>query len=414
MLPSIAGYDGEDFVEKVLAGKEIVFGIPSKNVAHTIGFVIHNIVEGLEKYSFRLDKTAIVVADGFSIDSTVEVVKAFRTKIKVPLAIVPNILSRGKGGAMKLIIDLVARYDTIDTLVFVDSDLRSISPQWVPLFINGVREYGFVAPFYMRHKYDATITNFIARPLTTMAYGIDVRQPIGGDFGLSRELVEYLAETDLWYHNYWSLLFGVDIFITHSALYKDVGLCEADLKAKIHEAKDPALGLKNMFIEVTGSLYTILLEYSDKWCSLRVNGIKHPPLINKPSPPSIEPWEVRVDFERAFNEYILGLNKYRDLYTKMLGPRFITEILKNPRQGIDGSLWSIILLKSLKMYREAYKISLRKTILDSLYHLWQGRLYNYYNTVYELDTKEAYKIVEEEIENVFSLRKEFIEEICGL
>ncbi len=414
MFPKIVGYDGIDLVDKVLSGREIVFGIPAKNVAHTIGFVLHNIIEGVNKYGIERDKVAIIVADGLSKDSTVDIVKAFRESVDIPILIVPNIVSRGKGGAMKLVIDIVSHYESIDTLVFLDSDLRSISPQWIPLFVRGVKEYGFVAPFYLRHKYDATITNFLARPLTTMAYGIDIKQPIGGDFGLNRELIDYLAKTELWYHNYWAMLFGVDIFITHSALYKDINVCEADLKAKIHEAKDPAIGLKNMFIEVTGSLYTILLEYSDKWCNLNIEKTWNPPLINEPQTPYIEPWEVKVDFERALKEYTYGLNNYRNLYEKILGLDILRELLKNRKEGIESKLWTVILLKTLGKYKQMYRIKLKNELLNSLYYLWQGRLYHYYRSVQDLGNREAYKLIEEEVKNVFSLREDFIKEVCSL
>ncbi|MBW2027152.1 MAG: hypothetical protein JRI90_17775 [Deltaproteobacteria bacterium] len=48
-------------------------------------------------------------------------------------------------------------------VVVVDADLKSITPEWIkhlaePLY-NG---FSYVAPLYIRHKYDGTITNGIA------------------------------------------------------------------------------------------------------------------------------------------------------------------------------------------------------------------------------------------------------------
>jgi len=35
----------------------------------------------------------------------------------------------------------------------------------------------------------------MARPLTVMAYDIDINQPIGGDFGLNHNLIKIMAES---------------------------------------------------------------------------------------------------------------------------------------------------------------------------------------------------------------------------
>ena len=73
----------------------------------------------------------------------------------------------------------------------VDSDLRSITPEWIDMLLRPIlfAGYDFVAPYYQRHKYDGTITNSIVYPLTRSLYGVRVRQPIGGEFGISARLI---------------------------------------------------------------------------------------------------------------------------------------------------------------------------------------------------------------------------------
>jgi hypothetical protein len=50
----------------------------------------------------------------------------------------------------------------------------------------------YIAPYYLRHKYDGTITNGIIYPMTRTLYGKSVRQPIGGEFGFSGSLATTL------------------------------------------------------------------------------------------------------------------------------------------------------------------------------------------------------------------------------
>ncbi|HDI02133.1 MAG TPA: glycosyltransferase, partial [Ignisphaera sp.] len=264
-------YENFEELEKTISNAEIVIGIPSRNVYHTIAYVLHNAIKGLEKYA-RDRKKAIIICDGLSTDPTVEIVKVVKKYSSVPIAIVPNIVSKGKGGAIKTIIDSVHRYSDADKVILLDSDLRSISPEWIGILLNALDQgCNYVAPLYRRHRFDATITNFIARPMTTALYGIDIRQPIGGDFAFDKQYIDTIANSKLWLYNPWSLYFGVDIMLTHTALAHGFTVCEADLKAKIHESKDPAKHLKNMFIEVTGSLFVTACEYSDTWKKLRVS-----------------------------------------------------------------------------------------------------------------------------------------------
>ena len=84
----------------------------------------------------------------------------------------------------------------VQALVVVDSDLRSIGPEWIELLAGPILKggYDYVAPLYARHKHDGTITNNVTYPLTRALYGLRIRQPIGGDFGVSGDLVRhYLA-----------------------------------------------------------------------------------------------------------------------------------------------------------------------------------------------------------------------------
>ena len=73
----------------------------------------------------------------------------------------------GKGTAVRALFE-VARELGVKAMVMVDSDLRSIAPEWIELLAGPILKggYDFVAPLYARHKYDGTITNAIAYPLT--------------------------------------------------------------------------------------------------------------------------------------------------------------------------------------------------------------------------------------------------------
>ncbi len=154
-----------------------LLGIPSYNNARTIGHVVRAVYAGLAKYFPQL--TGVVVnSDGGSTDETTEAVLSARVEDSHMMLVSTPLLAAhrlsfpyhgvpGKGSAFRLIFQMAQRLDA-KVCVVVDSDLRSITPEWIDLLVRPILFAGsdFVAPYYHRHKYDGTITNSIVYPLT--------------------------------------------------------------------------------------------------------------------------------------------------------------------------------------------------------------------------------------------------------
>jgi glycosyltransferase involved in cell wall biosynthesis len=154
--------------------------------------VVKAVQAGLVKY-FPDMKCVLVNSDGGSTDGTIDVVQNASVedfhaillhhrispvfKITTPYHGIP-----GKGSAFRTIFEIADALG-VKACAVVDSDLRSITPEWIELLIKPVLEqgYDYVSPLYHRHKYDGTITNSIVYPITRALYGKRVRQPIGGD-----------------------------------------------------------------------------------------------------------------------------------------------------------------------------------------------------------------------------------------
>ena len=138
----------------------------------------------------------------------------------------------------------------------VDSDLRSITPEWIDLLLRPIlfADFDFVAPYYHRHKYDGTITNSIVYPLTRALYGVSVRQPIGGEFGISARLLTRYLEREDWETDV--ARYGIDIWMTTIAIAEGFRVCQSFLGAKLHDAKDPGSDLSAMLQQVVGSVFT--------------------------------------------------------------------------------------------------------------------------------------------------------------
>jgi hypothetical protein len=221
----------------------------------------------------------------------------------------------GKGSAFRAVFE-IARALGVKACVVVDSDLRSITPDWIGLLAGPIIRdgYDYVAPFYSRHKHDGTITNNITYPMTRMLYGLDVRQPIGGDFGFSAGLLDSYLTPDVWQTDV--TRYGIDIWMTTTAVAGGFQVCQARLGAKIHDAKDPAEALGPMFVQVVGTLFSLMERYETVW--RKVTGSRPVPIFG----PEVagEPEPIPVNAPAMTAKFRAGLAEHGALWAQVMQP----------------------------------------------------------------------------------------------
>ena len=311
-------------------------GIPSFKNAATIGYVVRASQAGLVQYFPDL-RPVLVNSDAGSPDGTARVVVETEPPdyVEQILLVRPtNKLSRvsltypeidgvgGKGAALRTIFEIAAALE-VQALVVVDSDLRSIVPEWIELLSGPILKggYDFVAPLYARYKYDGTITNTVTYPLTRALYGHRIRQPIGGDFGVSGDLVRHYLSLDDWTDDISK--FGIDIWMTTSALTGGFAVCQTRLGAKIHDPKDPGSDLGPMFRQVVGTILRLAVANADTWMSIRDSHAVPAYGFER----IIDPPPLEVNTLRLLSEFHAGSLTLVDKWTEMLSKESLETVM---------------------------------------------------------------------------------------
>jgi glucosylglycerate synthase len=331
-----------DEIER-LGRADIMVGIPSFRNAATIGHVVRAAQAGLVQYFPDL-RPVLVNADAGSPDGTQRVVVETEPPdyIEQILLVRPtNRLSRlsltypdvrgvaGKGAALRTIFEIAAALE-VQALVVVDSDLRSIVPEWIELLAGPILKggYDFVAPLYSRYKYDGTITNTVTYPLTRALYGNRIRQPMGGDFGVSGDLVRHYLQQDTWTDDV--SRFGIDIWMTTTALTGGFAVCQTRLGAKIHDPRDPGSDLGPMFRQVVSTILEMAVRHADQWLPIR--GSHDVPAYGFER--FAEPPPLAVNTLRLLTEFHNGSLALAETWRAMLaGPTFETVMLLAAEAG---------------------------------------------------------------------------------
>ncbi len=315
---------------------DIMVGIPSFKNAATIGYVVRAAQAGLVQYFPDL-RPVVVNSDAGSPDGTQRVVVETEPPDYVEriLLVRPtNKLSRvsltypeidgtgGKGAALRTIFEIAAALE-VQALVVVDSDLRSIGPEWIELLAGPILKggYDYVAPLYARHKHDGTITNNVTYPLTRALYGLRIRQPIGGDFGVSGDLVRhYLSE------GHWTpevSRFGIDVWMTTLAITGGFAVCQARLGAKVHDPKDPGADLGPMFRQVVTTILRLAVANPDRW--QQSHGSHDVPAYGFER--LVDPPPLEINVLRLLSEYQAAALTLGATWREMLSPETAAGVL---------------------------------------------------------------------------------------
>jgi hypothetical protein len=380
---------------KEIKSVDILVGVLCKDVEATILNVLNVINEGLYRY-FPDYKKAIVICKGESSDKTDDVVNLFQTYNSIDKIVTNDITSGGKGAGVMTIFEIAHELQA-KSVVLMDGDLLSIKPGWVQTISNPII-YGradLTVPYYIRDKNDGVITNNLVYPFTRALYGIDIRQPIAGEYALSKNLYEILRNHPLFPPD-----FGIDIFILTVAAAEGMYVKEGLYSLKIHESTnrylEPEKFLIPMFRKVTGSMFDLAKYYEKywmkkpaRWCSK----VRRESFSQKPIPVLIDIENMRKSFQ---NEFLTLKDKIQQIVPNEVMVD-LEHVIKNNAE-FNSELWVEVVYNFAAAYKRAVTQDDKYKLLDALKPLWIGRFVSYAIETKDMDINEAEVVLQKQAE----------------
>ncbi len=387
-----------------IGSADILIGIPCFNNESTISHVIQMVTHGLA-FHYGDKRSVIFVADGGSTDDTREMAKEFEIKPWQEKLVSIYRGPGGKGTALRSLFEAAARLK-VQVCAMVDSDLRSITADWVRYLLDPVlsRGYQFVAPVYVRHKYDGTITNNIVYNLTRALYGKRIRQPIGGDFAISRDVAKFYAEQDVWTTDV--ARFGIDIWMTTNAITQGFRICQSNLGVKIHDVKDPGQHLGPMFRQVLSALFILMERFESFWKG--VNGSQ--PVETFGFEGHLEPEHVNVDLELMISLFKTGYQQFSTFWKEIFCKECFNQISETAKMKSSEFYMPIVTWVQI-LYEIAATYHLwtlnRDKLLDLMTPLYFARVASFVRQSFDMSSEQAENLVEEQAVE-FEKQKEYL------
>jgi glycosyltransferase involved in cell wall biosynthesis len=383
---------------------DILVGIPCYYNQSTINHVIQMVSHGLFNH-YKDMRSVIMIADGGSTDDTREVAKEF--EIKPWQEKITSIYRgpAGKGSAFRSIFE-AAKHLKVKACMVVDSDLRSITGDWVKYLLEPIleKDYQYVSPIYSRYKYDGTITNNIVYNLTRALYGLRIRQPIGGDFAFVGELAKYYVEQDVWETDV--ARYGIDIWMTTNAITNNFKICQSNLGVKIHDAKDPAESLGPMFRQVVHTLFVLMEQNEAEWKA--VKGSRTVPVFGLKE--FMEPEPIKVNLDRLVTEHKAGFRQFKGLYRDIFSPECFEDLKKCAANAktkfiMPVKTWVKVLYETAATFH--HWTHNRTQLVNLVTPLYLGRVASFINQTKKMTSSEAEAVVEEQAQ-VFEEQKDYL------
>lgn len=380
---------------KKIGSIDIIVGVLCKNVESTVLNVLNVINEGLYRY-FPDYKKAIVITCAKSIDKTNETIELFQPYSSIKKIVTKDISDSGKGAGVMTIFE-IAHETNAKCIVLIDGDLLSVKPGWIQTIANPII-YGradLTVPYYIRDKNDGIITNNLVYPFTRALYGIDIRQPIAGEYAISRNLYELLREHPLFPSD-----FGIDIFILTVAAAEGMYIKEGLFSLKIHESTthylEPEKFLIPMFRKVIDSMFELAKYYEEYWKDrpdcFRTKFYREC-FSQKPIP-------VKISIPKMKKTFKQELKSSKNTISQFLPDSIINELEKIVKniENFDSDLWIEIVYNYAAAWKYINSDSEKYLLLDTLKTLWIGRYVSYALEVKEMDINEAEIVIQKQAE----------------
>jgi hypothetical protein len=233
--------------------------------------------------------------------------------------------------------------------------------------------------------------------LTRALYGKKIRQPIGGEFGFSINVLKDYLKKEIWDTDV--AYYGIDIWMTTMALANGFKVCQSFLGAKIHNPKS-ANTLAPMFKQVIGTIFSLAEEYSETWEKIR----KSESLPTFGFEARVIPEEVEQDSNDLYQRFQRGSKKFDCIWQEILKKENHQELAKimllsKKDFNFSNSLWAKILYDYLCFHHRFKKVFIEMSlplVLESMIPLYFGFIASYVKKTKDMSNQQA----EEEIEKI--------------
>jgi glucosylglycerate synthase len=382
---------------------DIIIGLLTFNDTATAPTLVRTMIEGCTR-SFPQQRLLVVNCDAGSQDGTAQAIEQsvgessrFWTIHHPVLNSSYKLVSEsgvpGRESAVRILATLTDKLNAAACLV-VDGNVKSADEHWPELLLDPIISKGVdcVLPWFLRNRYEGTLTNTLLAPLTAALYGKRIPYHLGGAYAFSANMIRSTLLSQPWdqeiaHH-------GIDGWVMTLAVAESLQICRAGLGPRLQPAK-PIGELSALVAQSVGCLFYLMQRYQEKWETVKDSAVV----------PTVGPLmglgaaTGSINVERMVNGFRQGLRDLLPVWQIILPTETFQQVLELGVEGTDGfrfppSLWVQVIYDFALAYHD--RLLHREHLLKALTPLYLG----YTASLVLMTREQPVKRVEEELERL--------------
>jgi hypothetical protein len=363
---------------------DIVVGFPSFNNAETVKPVIEAVMTGLRQAC--PDASVLLVnQDAGSHDGTPELVKG-AVEGRMPVALLHRAAGTTTGMESRLSgawpsgreeafhsFLLATKGSGAAACAVIDPAVRSVTPDWMTWLLSPIMESKaeYVAPVFLRPRYEGSLTNMLVYPLNRALYGSGTRYHAGGGCGMSGRLADLYLDQRFWDER--AVRSAMDICLTTVAIAEGRSLWEAGLGEKLIQSPAGGDDVASVVAQTVGAVFYFMERYQDVW----EHRAQAQPVLHTGIPYRPQSDRGPINIDRMMRGFRQGLRDLLPIWEIILSPETLSGILplgliEKDEFRFPPQLWAQTVYDFALAYHE--KVLHREHLLKSLTPLYLGQM----------------------------------------
>ncbi|HKT36337.1 MAG TPA: glycosyl transferase family 2 [Nitrospira sp.] len=365
---------------------DILVGLPSFNNAETVKPVIQAVTTGLRQ-AFPAASVLLVNQDAGSQDGTPELMKG-AVEERFPIALL-NRTASGTSGmesfprlsgasaaaweeAFQAFLSATKEAGATACAV-IDSGARSVTPDWIAWLLGPIMESraDYVAPLFLRPRYEGSLTNTLVFPLNRSLYGTAMRYHTGGGCGISGTLAGVYLKEPFW--NERIARTSLETCLATVAIAEGRSLCQAGLGEKLVQSPAGGQDLSTVVAQTVGAAFYFMERYQDVW----EHSPPAQPVLHTGIPYRPQPDRGPINIDMMMRGFRQGLRDLLPIWEIILSPETLAGILplgliEKDDFRFPPELWAQTVYDFALAYHD--NVLHREHLLKSLTPLYLGQM----------------------------------------
>jgi len=358
---------------------DLVIGLLTFNDTTTAPSLVRAMIEGCAR-SLPQQRILVVNCDAGSQDGTTQAIEQSvgdkARLLTIPHAVLGSsykLVSEsgvpGRESAFRILATVTDKLNAAACVV-VDGNVKSVDEHWSQLLVDPIVEKGVdcVLPWFLRNRYEGTLTNTLLAPLTTALYGKRIPYHLGGAYAFSANMIRSTLLPQPWGEEI--ARHGIDGWVMTLAVAESLQICRAALGPRLQQVK-PMGELSDLVAQSVGCLFYLMERYQEKWET--VKGSAPIPTVGPPMGMGAATGAINV--ERMVNGFRQGLRDLLPVWQIILPAETFQQVLELGVEDTDGfrfspSLWVQVVYDFALAYHE--RLLHREHLLKALTPLYLG------------------------------------------